>query len=75
MGNVFDIPDEEECLEACSETTGCVWATYFEKDDFCALTANCHDTETCDDCSIASINNANCDIDDGDASDAGDAAE
>ncbi len=64
VGNAFNIESPEECLDACIETDGCVWATYFEGDEFCALTLDCNSVEICGDCTIASVDNNNCELED-----------
>ena len=67
VGNAFDIDSAEECFDICIDTDGCVWATHFSEDDFCALTLDCPSVEFCGDCTIASVNNNNCEVGNGDA--------
>ncbi len=65
VGNAFDVNTAEECLDVCIDTDGYVWATHFAGNKFCELTLNCPDVEVCEDCAISSVNNDNCDLDDG----------
>ncbi len=66
VGNAFNIDSAEDCFDICVGTYGCIWATNFGGDEFCALTLNCPTVEICEDCTIATVHYYNCELGDGD---------
>ncbi len=58
MDNVAFVDSPEDCLDLCSQTLGCSWATYFGEDNggACLLTSDCQSFEECPGCHLGNAN-------------------